>query len=256
MKLFDAHTHIQDLRLYRIRDKIIERSLEGGVWKIMCCGTHEGDWGAVLEMESNYQPVVASLGIHPWFVESRGADWLDKLETLIKNSSASIGEIGLDRLVADRNDSEQETVFIEQLKLSHKYQRPVSLHCRKAWGVMPDLIKTNGGLPYGGLVHSWSGSVEMVKVFEKMGASISFSGSVTRENNKKAHQACRAVSKERLLIETDSPDLLPSGIDAALNEPVYIKKVLATVAAIRGEKEEDVALYSFENAIRLFEGSH
>lgn len=255
MQLFDAHTHIQDPRLFPVRDEVIERSLAGGVEKIMCCGTHEADWADVLEMASRYKSVVASFGLHPWFIEGRSPDWCDKLEELIKNSSACIGEIGLDRMVPNRNDLEQEKVFIEQLKLSHKYQRPVSLHCRKAWGVMPGLINKNGGLPFGGLVHSWSGSVEMVKVFEKMGAYISFSGSVTRANNKKAHQACKAVAKDRLLIETDSPDILPSDVDAELNEPVYLKKVLEKVASIRGEKKEDIALYTFENALRLFEGN-
>ncbi len=255
MKLFDVHTHIQDIRFSKVRDEIIERSTVGGVEKIMCCGTCEGDWEAVLEIENRYKPVISSLGIHPWFVEGRGPDWIDKLETLIKNSSACIGEIGLDRMISNRNDSEQEKVFIEQLKLSHKYRRPVSIHCRKAWGVLPGLIKDNGGLPFGGVIHSWSGSVEMVKIFEDLGAYISFSGSVTRDNNKKAHKACKAVSRERLLIETDSPDILPSGVDAELNEPLYVRNVLEMVASIRGEKKEDVALYTFENALQLFEGS-
>ena len=155
-------------------------------------------------------------------------------------------------MTSNKNDSLQEKIFIEQLKLSQKYQRPVSIHCRGAWGAMPDLIKTNGGFGGGGLVHSWSGSSEMVKVFEKMGAYISFSGSVTGEKNKKAHRACKVVSRDRLLVETDSPDILPTGVDTELNEPMYIKKIIEKIALIRGEKEEDVALYTYENAVRLF----
>ena len=255
MKLFDAHTHIQDLRLLNLRDEVIERSVANDVENIMCCGTHEGDWDAVREMTDKYKPVMASYGLHPWFIESRSEVWLDRLEELIKDSSSSVGEIGLDRMIQNRNDAEQEKVFIEQLKLAWKYERPVSLHCRKAWGVMPDLINNNGGLPFGGVVHSWSGSIEMVKVFEKMGAYISFSGSLTRKNNKKAHRACKEVSRDRLLIETDSPDILPSDIEADLNEPCYIKKVLEKVAEIRGEDISEVAEYTFENSVRLF-GNH
>ncbi len=252
MKLFDVHTHIQDLRLLNFRDEVIERSIANNVEKIMCCGTHEDDWDAVSEMADEYNPVIASYGLHPWFIENRSDIWLDKLEQLIKDSSAGVGEIGLDRMIQSRNYVEQEKVFIDQLKLSHKYHRPVSLHCRKAWGVMPDLIKNNGGLPFGSVVHSWSGSIEMVKVFEKMGAYISFSGSITRENNKKAHKACKAVSIDRLLIETDSPDILPSGIEADLNEPCHIIKVLEKVAELRGEDISEIAGYTFENSVRLF----
>ncbi len=252
MRLFDVHTHIQDLRLLNLRDKVIERSLANNVVKIMCCGTHEGDWDAVREIADEYSPVMASYGLHPWFIESRSDSWLDELEQLIKDSSAGVGEIGLDRMIQNRNDVEQEKVFIDQLKLSQKYHRPVSLHCRKAWGVLPDLIKNNGGLPCSGVVHSWSGSNEMVKVIEKMGAYISFSGSITRENNKKAHKACQVVSKDRLLIETDSPDIIPSGIETDLNEPCHITKVLEKVAEIRGEDISEVAGYTYENSVRLF----
>ena len=251
MKLFDAHTHIQDCRLIGFQDELVQRSLDAGVEKIMCCGTHEGDWDAVLDMEKRYQPVLVSVGIHPWFVKNRSSDWLDRLEKIIKNSSACVGEIGLDRLISGRDDADQEAVFVEQLKLAHKYKRSVSIHCRKAWGVMPDLIRENGGLPFGGIVHSWSGSVDMVRVFEKMGAYISFSGSITRENSKKTHMACRAVSRDRLLIETDSPDIIPAGIDSKLNEPAFLTEILKKVARLRGEKEEDVAAYTYENALSL-----
>lgn len=252
MKLFDVHTHIQDLRLLSLRDEVIERSITNNIKKIMCCGTHEGDWDAVSEMADKYHPVMASYGLHPWFIESRSDIWLDRLEQLIRDSSAGVGEIGLDRMIQNRGDAEQEKVFIDQLKLSQKYQRPVSIHCRKAWGVMPDLIKNNGGLPFGAVVHSWSGSIEMVKVFEKMGAYISFSGSITRENNKKSHKACKEVSKDRLLIETDSPDIIPSGVKTDLNEPCYIIKVLEKVAELRGEDISEVAGYTYENSVRLF----
>ncbi len=254
MKLFDVHTHIQDMRLHGSRDGIIKRSLAKGVTGIMCCGTREEDWAGVRDLVQRYETVKASFGIHPWFVGGRSDGWADKLERYLKEySDAGVGEIGLDRMIQERNDKEQEAVFIEQLRIAHKYKRLVSLHCRKAWGVMPDIIRVNGGLPFGGVVHSWSGSVEMVRVFEKLGAYISFSGSVTRKNNKKAHSACQAVSRERLLIETDSPDIIPDGVDSVLNEPAYVIKVLETVAGLRGERIEDVAHYTYENAVRLFE---
>ena len=253
MNLYDVHTHIQDIRLLILRDDVIKRSLEAGVTGIMCCGTHEGDWDGVVEMVEKYESVRASFGIHPWFISDRNNDWLERLEARLNvYPTAGVGEIGLDRMIQHRNDKDQEMVFVEQLKLSQKLQRPVSLHCRKAWGVMPDIIKQNGGLPFGGVVHSWSGSCEMVNVFEKLGAYISFSGSVTRANNKKAHNACRAVSRDRLLIETDSPDILPDGIDADLNEPAFVMKVLETVAWLRGENVTDVAEYTWENALKLF----
>jgi len=253
MNLYDVHTHIQDLRLTTSRDDIITRGLKAGVRGIMCCGTCEGDWDGVVEMTEKYEPVRASFGIHPWFISNRSSDWIDKLESQLRMyPRAGVGEIGLDRMISQRDDKDQERVFAEQLKLSNKLRRPVSIHCRNAWGVMPDIIKKNGGLPFGGVIHSWSGSAEMVTVFEQLGASISFSGSVTRANNKKAHHACQSVSRDRLLIETDSPDIIPDGVDADLNEPAFVMAVLETVARLRGDTVEDVAQYTWENALRVF----
>jgi len=128
----------------------------------------------------------------------------------------------------------------------------VNLHCRNAFGLLANLLEKNGGLPHGGVIHSYSGSAEMVKVFEKSGAYISFSGSVTRPHNKKARLAARAVSLERLLIETDTPDLLPTGAPEGLNEPTHVHLVLETLAALREEPIEVLAQATFLNAARLF----
>lgn len=253
MKLFDVHTHIQDRRIFPSRDAVIRRSQAAGIERIMCCGTCEPDWESVKLIAGEYEPVMVSFGIHPWFVGERSADWKDRLEEiLIKYPEAGVGEIGLDRMDGFKNEKEQENVFTEQLRIARKYGRPVSIHCRSAWGVMPEVIRREGSLPDGGVIHSWSGSAEMVKVFEKLGACISFSGSVTRPDHKKAHRACRAVSQERLLIETDSPDIIPDGIDASLNEPAFLVKVLEAVARLRREPVQSIAAYTFENAVNLF----
>lgn len=252
MKIYDVHTHLQDNRLILQRDEVVRRSLEAGVVKIMCCGIHEQDWDRVLEMLDSYGAISASLGIHPWFVSSRSTHWEEALEMLIDKTGAAVGEIGLDRMTGYRNDSEQEEVFKRHLDIADNHMKPVSIHCRKAWGVMAGILKARGGLPYGGVVHSWSGSAEMVKVFEQLGVHISFSGSVTRPDNKKVRAACKAVSRERLLVETDSPDIIPSGVEAGLNEPAFILKVVETIAEIRGESVEEVADYTYKNALKLF----
>jgi TatD DNase family protein len=75
---------------------------------------------------------------------------------------------------------------------------------------------------------------------------------VTRPDNKKVLKAVQAVSHDRLVLETDSPDILPTGVDAELNEPAFVRSVLETVALLRGEKIADVAEYTFNNAQRLF----
>ena len=252
MKLFDVHTHIQDERLENQQDAVIARAIDAGVDKIMVCGLHEHDWTTVSAMAQAYRSVVPALGIHPWFIENRGPKWVETLSDMLEKSGAAVGEIGLDRMVPLRNDADQETVFIKQMGIARDLGKPVNLHCRSAWGRMREIIKSMGGLTHGGVIHSWSGSAEMVREFETLGAYISFSGSVTRPDNKKVGKAVQAVSRDRLVLETDSPDIIPTGVDAPLNEPAYVRVVLARVALLRGETMEAVASYTYDNALRLF----
>jgi len=252
LRLFDVHSHLQDIRLDMTRDDIIFRANKVGVSKIVSCGVHEGDWEKLSEISNLYPSIIPSYGLHPWFISYRTSNFLFDLEKIISSTSASVGEIGLDRMVKDRNDQDQKDVFLLQLRLARKYKRSVSLHCRKAWGLMADILKEEGGLPNGGVIHSYSGSKDMVKIFEDMGAFISFSGSVTKPDNKKARDAVKAVSEDRLLIETDSPDILPVGAKTELNEPAYLKFILSEVALLRSESEESIAAKTYENAKRLF----
>ena len=86
----------------------------------------------------------------------------------------------------------------------------------------------------------------------KRGGYISFSGSITRPNNRKAGPAICAVPEDRILIETDAPDIMPSTAEGDLNEPANLRLVLAKAAELRGISEEELASISFSNAERFF----
>ena len=266
MFLFDAHCHLQDERLAGRLAEVLSRAERSGVRRMLCCGCHERDWAAVLSLAQAHPEIVPSFGIHPWYVEGRTEDWLKTLERFLLIQPSSVGEIGLDHVVTPRADEEQESVFIAQLRLARRLKRPVSLHCRKAWERLLEILRAEGGVGWGGLIHSYSGSAELVKPLEAMGLYISFSGAITRPGNRRSHQALAAVSPERLLVETDSPDLLPAGIPAVagtlavagaagtVNEPANLTLVAAAVANILGRPLDWVAEQTFANASRLLAG--
>ncbi|GAB6096478.1 TatD family hydrolase [Desulfatiferula olefinivorans] len=254
MKLFDVHTHLQDERIRDQRQALIDRARRAGVDKIMVCGLEERDWDDVLAMTAADACLVPALGIHPWFVDGRSDTWALTLAEKLEAGGAAVGEIGLDRMISHRNDEDQEHVFVTQLDIARDLGRPVNIHCRSAWGRMLEILKGRGGLPHGGVIHSWSGSADMVREYERLGASISFSGSVTRPDNKKVRKAVCAVSRDRLVLETDSPDIVPSGVDAMLNEPAFVRTVLGAVARLRGETVDTVAAATWANSVRLFSG--
>jgi TatD DNase family protein len=250
-QLFDAHCHLQDDRLSGREVEILERAQQKRVTAMMCCGCQENDWERVYDL-SRRDGVWVSFGLHPWFVRERTTDWLKRLRGFLESvPHAGVGEIGLDRAVQS-DLTLQEDVFVQQLRLARDLKRPVSIHCRRAFGRMIELLEKEGGVQ-SGLIHSYSGSVDLLPVFERLGLYVSFSGTITHTNSKRARQAIAAVSKDRLLIETDSPDLPPEGTTAGMvNEPANLPFVLEAAARLIGLSAQETAKLTFDNARRLF----
>ena len=267
MKLFDSHCHLQDEKLLARIDDVLARARQAGVQGFCCCGASESDWPAVQDLASRFKDIVPAFGLHPWYVADRTSDWRSALRRhLDSRPDAGVGEIGLDHAIRDRDDKDQVAVFTEQLRIAKELNRFVSIHCRRAWDVMPGLLKEVGTPPAGFVIHSFSGSSEMVKPLAELGAYFSFSGSITFHRNKRGHAAAMAAPLERLLIETDAPDLMPvispsprpspaggEGADKDKpNEPANIVYVLRKLAGLKGLPEEALAEQVWKNAARIF----
>lgn len=250
--MVDSHCHLQDGFLRHGLEPALIRARAAGV-RLMCCdGTHEGDWDYVLGLGKGNPDVCVSLGLHPWYVDERSPQWLRRLEELVAAHPVGIGEIGLDNALDVRNDGPQEEVFLAQMELAARYGRPVTVHCRKAFGRLAELVGTMSHRPPFMMLHAYAGSHEMVPVFEKLGFHISICASITRTANRKARTACLRVSPQRLLVETDSPAIAPVGVDFERNEPGYLSLVIAELAALRGEEPEELAARTAANARRFF----
>lgn len=196
--IYDAHNHLQDERIVGVADCL-------DVAGCVVNGTREEDWARVEALAKRFSWVVPSYGLHPWHVAGRSGDWLKKLRRLLEaNPRACVGEIGLDRWMENPDLLDQEKVFAEQIELAVELKRPVTIHCLKAWGRLEEMLPA---LPC--LLHSYGGSVEMVSVFAKRGAYLSFSGYFAQERKAKQREVFKHVPIERLLIETDAPDMLP-----------------------------------------------
>jgi TatD DNase family protein len=253
--LFDSHCHLQDKRLSSRLNSIIERALSAGVGEMMCCGVQPGDWEEVANLGKRFDSVHVSFGVHPWFVEKAEESWRSMLVNYLESHPGGVGEIGLDFVRNDILREVQEHFFREQIRIANRLNRPVSIHCRKAFQRVKEII-VQEGLECGGVMHSYSGAAEMVSQFENMGLYISFSGAITRSRNKKGHKALLAVSSKRLLLETDSPDLAPIDSREELNEPANIVSVARSAAEILDVGFEQICDLTYSNAGRLFSIKH
>ncbi|GAB1408988.1 TatD family hydrolase [Desulfovibrionales bacterium] len=252
--LVDAHCHLQDGFLRTALPAALARARAAGVRLLCCNGTHEGDWPYVLGLGQSNKDICVSLGLHPWYVDFRSPDWLVRLESLVASYPVGIGEIGLDNALAKRNAQAQEEIFLAQMELAVRYDRPVSVHCRKAFGRLADLVGSMSARPRRMMLHAYAGSHEMVPVFENLGFSLSICASITRPANAKARQACQRVTRKRLLVESDSPAIAPLGIAHERNEPAYLPLIVEELAALRQEDPSLLAAQCAANARVFFAG--
>lgn len=231
---------------------VMERASQAGVCLMLCCGSSEEDWDEVVEISRRYKSVIPAFGIHPWYIGSRSEKWLDRLESILRSvPHAAVGEIGLDHVLNEGNEKEQLSVFSDQLELAAKLDRPISIHCRRAWGDLLELIEKQKGIRQGGAIHSYSGSPQLVSRIQKSGLYISFSGSLTFDKNRKARSSLLQVDPQRLLIESDSPDLLPMGFTGD-NEPANILAIVKEISSILDWSNEMVSEITFNNGMKLF----
>jgi TatD DNase family protein len=226
------------------------------VESLLCCGSEEKDWADAAALAHADGRIVPAFGLHPWYVRDRTAGWLETLAGFLKaEPRAVVGEIGLDRALKERNDDEQGEVFLAQLRLAREMGRAVSIHCRRAWGQLMQYDADLRALPRGFAIHSYSGARDLIAPLAQAGAFFSFSGTITWSHNVRAHDACRNVPSDRLLIETDAPDLMPAGAeDKPVNEPANLLRVLRKVAELRGASPEAMAELTWRNSNRLFMG--
>ena len=260
MKLIDAHNHLHDARL-RPHLPAILPALD-----LQCAvvnGTGEDDWPAVAALAARHSWVLPSFGLHPWKVPARSPHWLDELRRhLDAHPGAGVGEIGLDGWIEGHDLADQTSAFTAQLALAVERDLPVTIHCIQAWGALWEIIGTHSLPKRGFLIHAYGGSLEMMREFAKRGAYFSFSPHFLHERKAAQRSVFAAIPEDRLLVETDAPDLRPpddqnphplhdeSG--APINHPLNIAVAYEGLARIRGTTVEALAAIVGENFSLLF----
>ena len=241
---------------------IVERARAAGVRYMVTCATMEANFYDTRELAELNPSVLPCFGIHPWFLDSLTPGWKRMLAAFLTAMPSGVGETGLDFMEKDADRDLQLAVFQTHLALARELNSPINIHIRKAWDALVQLLKRMGPLKTPGLIHSYSGSADLVPVLEKYNLYLSFSGACTRPNAKKSHRALAAVSPDRILFETDAPDLYPTLPPAhplaqtpardRFNEPGLLPHILAVAAEKRGEPIEDLARMAYDNAQNLF----
>ncbi|MDD9301486.1 MAG: TatD family hydrolase [Desulfobacter sp.] len=257
MNFIDVHTHLHDKRIIDHVPEMIRRARSCGLKFMVTCATMAKNFESTAKLAETHGDVLPCFGVHPWFLDTLEPCWEMNLASWLDKMPSGVGEIGLDFSDKGSDRDFQIRVFNAQMALASDLNRPVSIHIRHAWDAFIHILKKNGPLKNKGLVHSFSGSADLVRILEKYNLHISFSGAVTRPNAKKTIKALNAVSLDRILFETDAPDILPSlGNDEKvfdrLNHPANLPGIVRIAAQHRKMGFEKLADLSYTNGLNLF----
>lgn len=253
MRLADSHTHLDDKRFGGDRDAAVQRAIDAGVEKILSIGTGEGppDLEAAIRIAEQYDPVYASVGMHPEHAPKVTQADYDRLASLLSHPKVLlVGEIGLDYYWKPYDAGLQAQVFVQQMEIAASARKPISIHTRDAWDGTIALLRshwTRTGLPC--IMHCFTGNVEQAKQALDAGFFLSFSGVVTYPKASEVHDSARFVPLDRLLVETDAPYLSPVPFRGKRNEPSYVAHTARRIAELREMDPEELG----EAALRNFE---
>lgn len=252
--LFDTHAHLDDSKFDDDRDAVIQRCKEEGVALILNAASNLATSVKAIKLTQEYDFIYASVGVHPHDASEMDENSCGILaEMAEKNQKVrAIGEIGLDYYYDYSPRDVQKKRFAQQIDMAKQLKLPVIIHDRDAHEDTMNILKKSGVNEVGGVLHSFSGSVEMMRECLRLNMCISLSGPVTFKNARKTVEVAQSVPLDMLLIETDSPYLTPVPHRGERNYPAYVRHVAEKIAALRDMDFEEVARITMENGKRLF----
>ena len=206
-----------------------------------------------LVLSRQYDELYSTIGWHPTEAGSYTQEVEDMLVSHLHDPKViALGEIGLDYHWMTAPKETQERVFRRQIQLSKDLDLPFVVHTRDALDDTYEIIKSEGVGPCGGIMHSYSGSLEMAERFIQLGMMISFSGVVTFKKAVDVQEAAQNLPLDKILVETDAPYLAPVPKRGRENRTAYTRYVVDKIAELRGLTVEEVAQATYENALRIF----
>ena len=248
--IFDSHAHYDDKMFDDDRDSLLNGMQKQGVEAIVNCGVDLESSQKSIELANKYNFIWAAVGIYPHQTSALPKDYIYHLNEFLKNERVlALGEIGLDYHYDFSSKDFQKRIFDEQLSLAKETNTPVIIHDREAH---EDVLNALKCYKPSGVIHCFSGSMEMAKDIIKLGMYIGVGGAVTFKNAKKLPDIVKHIPIENILLETDCPYMTPVPFRGKRCDSSYIKFTAEKIADIKGMSVDEVRTATALNASRLF----
>ncbi len=237
------------------REAVLSRAREAGVAYVMTVAAEPEDWPRVVALvrEQKAWGLYGAIGLHPHEASSLTEKRCRELMAWAADPQVvALGETGLDFHYRHAPSAAQETAFRRQIGIARELGLPLVVHSREAERETIRVLQQERASEVGGVLHCFSGSLEMARAALDLGFLISFSGSLTFKNAEALRAVAAALPMERILIETDCPYLAPQPVRGKRNEPGYVRYVAEALSALHGLSAEDVGRMTSHNAMQLF----
>ena len=250
--LIDSHAHIQLDRFDLDREAVIERAHQARVHAIMVIGFDLETSRGAIALAEGYDQIYATVGMHPHDAK----DLSDETVCIFRDLAAhpkvvALGEMGLDYYRDLSPRPVQKVAFERQLDLAEELDLPIVIHNRDAYhDILPILRARRGRVR--GVMHCFSGDVEIMRQSLALGFHIGIGGPVTYRKSDALQEVAQSVPAEALMVETDCPWLAPQFRRGKRNEPAYVRATVEKIAELRGISLEEIGEITTQNFERLF----
>jgi len=244
----DTHLHLEN---NKNTINIIDEALKNNVGMLIVSGCDKKGIIDTIGLIKQYDNIYATIGFHPSEADVISDEDIMWLEKLIKENAKiiGIGEIGLDYHYGKDNKENQQKLFIKQLELAKKLNMPVVIHTREAFADTYNLLRES---KLTGIIHCFSGSLEVAKRYINLGYTLGIGGVLTFKNSK-LQEVIKEIPIEKLVLETDSPYLSPEPYRGKENAPKNIPIIAEKISKIKKISTKEVEKITFDNVIRIFD---
>lgn len=245
----DTHCHLYK-EYYDNLDEILNDAKENQINRYIVAGCDDISNKEVIELVNKYDNVYGNIGIHPENVDEYKDYDIEYIKDNLDNKKIiGIGEIGLDYHYTKENKENQIKLFEKQLEIAQDLDIPVVIHSREA---TQDTIDTLKKYKVKGVIHSFSGSLEVAKIYIKMGFVLGINGVITFKNSN-LKEVVKEVGLKNIILETDSPYLTPHPYRGKQNGPKYIIEIAKYVADLYDISLEELSKITNDNIKRIFD---
>ena len=253
----DSHCHLSAVDYDLPLNQVIQDAQNAGVASILGVACEAIDWPELLDLIKTEKNVYGAIGLHPEYADYDYQKDLDKLFDLFHQNPklVAVGEMGLDYHEAPQTIERQKQLFEKQLEIAHQLNKPVMIHTRDAEEdtirILQDAYQ-KGWLKNSGVVHCFTGSLNMARAVLDLGLYIAASGVITFKSAHELRDVFAQIPLDRLLVETDAPWLAPTPYRGKKNQPAYVQKTLEKLAEIKGLSVLDMERITDENFNRVY----